>query len=280
MNGLMEAILDNFQKIEDIKVTSRTTVEKYRGVAKTIPELSKELNVNYFIEGSGQKIGDEILLTIQLIEAPSDRHLWSKRYRREAKDIFELQMEVAKSIAKEINAIITPEENERLEKIPTNTLVAYDYYLKGLALIKDETGVGLIPGIDQFKKAILEDGRFANAYAYIAISYYYLDLFMADKQYTEEIKRYADKAILLDPELGESLIDKGIYFMQIEEYDQAANSFEEVLTYYPNEGWVHNVLTNIYNWYLPNTEKYLTHALKGIQLAVAGQDSVQQVSSI
>lgn len=274
MNGLMEAILDNFQKIEDIKVTSRTTVEKYRGVAKTIPELSKELNVNYFIEGSGQKIGNEILLTIQLIEAPSDKHLWSKQYRREAKDIFQLQMEVAENIASEINAIITPEEKKRIEKIPTNNLVAYDYYLKGLALQKDQTGAGLLPSIDQFKKAILEDGEFANAYAYIAISYYYLDMFVAEKQYTEEIKRYADKAFLLDPELGESLIAQGIYFMQIKAYDQAIKSFEEVLIYYPNSGWVHNILSEIYNWYLPDTEKYLTHALQGIQMAVAGQDSL------
>jgi TolB-like protein/AraC-like DNA-binding protein len=88
MNGLMEAILDDFQKIEDLKVTSRTSVEKYRTASLTIPELSTELNVNYIVEGSGQKIGDEIILTIQLIEAQTDKHLWSKRYQRELKDIF------------------------------------------------------------------------------------------------------------------------------------------------------------------------------------------------
>jgi len=180
MNGLMEAILDNFQKIEDIKVTSRTSVEKYRGISKTIPELSKELNVSYFVEGSGQKIGNEILLTIQLIEAPSDKHLWSRRYRREMKDVFQLQSEVAKSIASEIDAIITPEENKRIEKVPTKNLVAYDYYLKGLGLLRDETGNGLVGSIEQFKKAIQEDGEFANAYAYIAVAYYYLDLYQAE----------------------------------------------------------------------------------------------------
>ncbi len=157
MNGLMEAILDNFQKIEDIRVTSRTTVEKYRTLNKTIPELSKELNVRYFIEGSGQKIGNEILLTIQLIEAPGDKHLWSRRYKRELKDVFELQSDVAKSIAKEINAIITPEEQERIEKIPTQNLVAYDHYLKGLALLNDRSGAGLAEGVEEFKKAIREE---------------------------------------------------------------------------------------------------------------------------
>lgn len=273
MNGLMEAILDNFQKIEDIKVTSRTSVEKYRGISKTIPELSKELNVSYFIEGSGQKIGNEILLTIQLIEAPSDKHLWSRRYKRNMKDVFQLQSEVAKSIAGEINAIITPEENKRIEKIPTKNLVAYDYYLKGLVLLRDETGSGLVGSIEQFKKAILEDGEFANAYAYIAVAYYYLDLFQAEKKHTEELKNYADKAMLLDPDLGESLIANALYFMHMEDYEQAISSFEKVLVYYPGVAWVHNFLSNIYATISPNTEKYLEHALQGIQSAVVGVDS-------
>ena len=74
INGLMESILNNLQKIEDLRVISRTSVEKYRNIPKIIPEIARELNVNYFIEGSGQKIGDQILLNIQLIEASSDKH--------------------------------------------------------------------------------------------------------------------------------------------------------------------------------------------------------------
>lgn len=274
MNGLMEAILDNFQKIEDMKVTSRTTSEKYRNNSKSIPELAEELNVNYFVEGSGQKIGDEIVLTIQLIEAPTDKHLWSKRYKRKLKDVFDLQVDVAKSIAAEVNAIITPKEQERIEKIPTNNLVAYDYYLKGLTLIKDETGNGLQEGIIQFKKAIQEDSKFTNAYAYVAISYYYLDLFRQEKQHTEEVKNYADKAILLDADLGESLIAKALYLMQIQDYPKAVEALEEVLDYYPHVAWIHNFLSDIYAYMLPNTEKYLIHALQGIQVAVSDQDSV------
>jgi TolB-like protein/AraC-like DNA-binding protein len=274
MNGLMEAILDNFQKIEDLKVTSRTTSEKYRNNLKSIPELSKELNVNYFVEGSGQKIGNEIVLTIQLIEAPSDKHLWSKRYKRELKDVFVLQADVAKSIAAEINAVITPKEQERIEKVPTNNLVAYDYYLKGLTLLNDETGNGLEKGIVQFKKAIQEDGEFANAYAYIAISYYYLDLFRQEKQHTEEVKNYADKAMLLDADLGESLIADALYFMQIKDYPKAEQALLEVLEYYPNVAWIHNFLSDIYAYMLPNTKKYLIHALQGIEVAISDKDSV------
>src|SRR5579872_5221479 len=88
INGLMESTLTNLQKIEDLRVISRTSSEKYRSLRKSIPEMARELNVNYFVEGSGQKIGDDILLNIQLIEGPTDKHLWAKQYKREAKDIF------------------------------------------------------------------------------------------------------------------------------------------------------------------------------------------------
>ncbi|MGI9544581.1 MAG: helix-turn-helix domain-containing protein, partial [Cyclobacteriaceae bacterium] len=102
INGLMEAILNHLQKIEDLRVVSRTSMEKYRQNPETIREIGKELDVNYFIEGSGQKIGDQIVLTIQLIEAPQDRHIWSERYERKAEDIFQLQTDVAKNIADQI----------------------------------------------------------------------------------------------------------------------------------------------------------------------------------
>ena len=113
INGLMESTLNNLQQIRDVKVTSRTSAEKYRNTTKSIPEMAKELNANYFVEGSGQKIGDNILLNIQLIEGSTDRHLWAKQYRRETKDIFELQQEIAKNIANEIQAVITPEEEKK-----------------------------------------------------------------------------------------------------------------------------------------------------------------------
>ncbi|MEQ9405623.1 MAG: helix-turn-helix domain-containing protein [Cyclobacteriaceae bacterium] len=273
INGLMEAILNNLQKIEDLEVTSRTTVEKYRGVNKTIPELFRELEVNYFVEGSGQKTGNRILLTIQLIDARNDKHIWSQQFERETEDIFKLQMEVAQRIAAEIEAIITPEEQRRIEKIPTDNLVAYDYYLKGLDLTKEETTAGLTEAINYFKRAITEDGTFAQPYAYMAICYYYLDIFQANKQYGLEINTNADKALLIDAELPESLIAKALFYMQDGQYQLAIEFFEKVLQYSPNSGWVHNFLTDIYTNYIPDTRKYLTHALRGIRVAVSDQDS-------
>lgn len=274
INGLMDAILDNLQKIEDLEVTSRTTVEKYRKVPKSIPELYRELEVNYFVEGSGQKIGNKILLSIQLIDGRTDKHIWSGRFEREAHDIFALQSEVAQAIAQEIQVTITPAEKREIEKTPTDNLVAYDHYLKGLEVKNATTQEELYAAIGHFEDAISEDPNFANAYAYIAICYYYVDLFMADKANGNAINTYADKALLLAPNLPESMIAKGLFYLHDGQYEFAAQHFERVLEESPHSEWVHNVLTDIYTSYIPNTSKYLMHALQGIKVAIADQDSI------
>ena len=270
----MESILNNLQKIEDLRVISRTSVEKYRNASKTISEISEELNVKYFVEGSGQKIGDQILLNVQLIDAHSDKHLWSKQYTREAKDIFQLQLEVAKIIAAGIEVIITPEEEKRIEKKPTENLVAYDFFLKGLDLFYQGKREVLEEAITYFKKAIEHDNEFAYAYANIAISYYYLDIFQAEKKYTEEINTYADKALLFDSQLPQSLVAKALYYMANEEYQLAIPHLEKALEYNPNSVMVINILSDFYTSYSPNSGKYLEYALKGIQLDIASYDSV------
>jgi TolB-like protein/AraC-like DNA-binding protein/Tfp pilus assembly protein PilF len=274
INGLMESTLLNLQKIQDLRVISRTSSEKYRNSEKSIPEMAKELNVSYFVEGSGQKIGDQILLNIQLIEASTDRHLWFRQYKREAKDIFRLQQEIAKSIAEEIKAIITPEEEKRIAKKPTDNLGAYDLFLKG----KDVLSIGgkgsEERAISYFKEAIEQDAEFALAYAEIAMTYYYLEIYQTDKKHVEEISQYADKAILYDSKLGESLVAKALAYMAKKEYEAAVPYLEKALEYNPNSASVIGFLSDFYSIYFPNTGKYLEYALKGVQLDIASMDSM------
>ena len=274
VNGVMESVLNNLQQIKDLSVISRTSVEKYRNNPKTIPEIYKELNVSYFIEGSGQKIGDEILLNIQLIEAATDKHIWAQQYKRDAKDIFTLQQEVAKHIADKIEVIITPEEIARIEKVPTEDLTAYDFFLRGRNLFFKGNREDLIESIPYFKKAIEHDSEFALAYADLAIAYFYLDALQAEKVYSELIKEYADKALLFDSKSPQSLLSKALYYMNIEEYELAVPYLEKALEYNPNEAFIINALSDFYAQYNPDTEKYLEYALKGIQLNIAANDSV------
>ena len=275
VNGLMESVLNNLQKIEDMRVISRTSVEKFRKNTKTISEIAKELNVSYFVEGSGQKIGDEILLNIQLIEASTDKHLWAQQYKRKATDIFDLQQEVAKNIAEKIEVIITPEEAEQINKKPTDNLEAYDYFLKAQDLFFLGNREGLEAAIPLFKRAIEYDKEFSRAYANIAISYYYLDIFQAEKRNTTLINDYADKALLYDSKSAPSLIAKALYHMNSSEYPEALPYFEKALEYNPNSAEVIRFLSEFYTSYMPDTEKYLEYALKGVQLDIASNDSIQ-----
>ncbi|WP_339701743.1 helix-turn-helix domain-containing protein [uncultured Roseivirga sp.] len=274
INGLLESTLNNLQKINDLRVISRTSSEKYRNTNKSIPEIAKELNVNYFVEGSGQKIGNQILLNIQLIDAVTDKQLWAKQYTREVTSIFELQQEIAISIASEIQAVITPEEQNRIEKIPTDNLEAYDYFLKGQNQYVIGNTESLQEAIKYFNKAIELDEQFALAHAGLAMSYYYLDIFREDKRYTAEINNHSDKALLYDPKLAESLMAKAMYYMHNQEYALVVPYLERALEYNPNSAFVINTLSDFYANVRPNTEKYLEYALKGIQLNEAANDSV------
>lgn len=274
INGLMEATLNNLQKIKDLRVLSRTSAEKYRLSQKSIPEMAEELDVSYFVEGSGQKMGDKIVLNIQLIDGSKDRHLWSKQYRREVSDIFELQQEISQDIAKEIQAVITPQEKSLIEKAPTENLQAYDSFLKGLDLLNKGGDENLIESVKYFDEAVEEDPSFAMAYACAGMAYYYYDMFRADKTHLDQIGTYADQAILNDPALAESMIAKAMYYLLKKEYSQALPFLEKGLEYRPNSSLIIGLLADFYANHLPDTEKYLEYALRGIQLDAGSTDSV------
>lgn len=275
INGLMESTLNNLQKIADLRVLSRTSSEKYRNTSKSIPEMAKELEATYFITGSGQKIGDQILLTIQLIDGVNDKHIWANQYRRKATDIFELQQEVAKNIAEEIEVAISPEVRQRIEKKPTENLEAYDSFLKGIDLMRLGGDQNFEQSIVYFEDAIQKDNSFAGAYACAAISCYYLDIFKADKTHLDKMGKYADKALLLDPKLEEALRAKAMYLLHRKQYSEALPYLEKGLQYNPNSSELTGLLADFYYMYLPNTGKYLEYALKGLRLDVS-DDSVSR----
>ena len=274
INGLMISLLDNLQAIEDLRVISRTSVEKYRDNPKTIPEISRELNANYLVEGSGQKIGNQILLNIQLVDATRDKQLWAERYKKEADDIFDLQLEVARSITEAIQAIITPEEAELIEKIPTENLEAYDYFLQGQEPFQQETREGLLEAIPLFEKAVELDPDFAHAHANIAIAYSFLDIFQLEKKYSDLIDFHADRALLSDPKLPQSLIAKAMFHYSRDEYELALPFLEKALEYHPGSSMIINILADYYTRFVPDTEKYLEYALLGLDLDISAQDSV------
>lgn len=274
VNGLMESSLNNLQKIENLRVISRTSVEKYRKTNKTISEIAEELNVSYLVEGSGQRIGDQVLLNIQLIEASNDTPIWAEQYNYKVVDIFSLQNEVSKKIADAIKATVTTAEIAQINKKPTENLEAYDFYLKALEPFQTETKEGLDEAISLFENAITLDPTFALAYSKLAISYYYLDLYQTKKQYTDIINNYADKALLYDSKSAESLIAKALYYLNINEFRLAIPHLEKALEYNPNSSPVVQILADLYSRAIPDTSKYLKYALIGLQLDIEANDSI------
>jgi TolB-like protein/AraC-like DNA-binding protein/thioredoxin-like negative regulator of GroEL len=274
VNGLMEASLNNLQKIKDLRVISRTSVEKYRNTTLSAADIAEELNVKYLVEGSGQKIGDEVLLNIQLIDANKDTPVWTEQYKDKWQDVFTLQNTVAKKIALAIEANVTPAELEQIDKKPTENLIAYDYYLQGLQLQQPQTEEGLLASISLFQKAVEEDPSFAIAYAQTAISYYFLDVYKLEKKYMNLINENADKALLYDSKSDLSLIAKALYYISNREFNLAIPHLEKALEYNPNSSSVILILADLYSRAIPNTSKYLKYALKGIQLNMQANDSI------
>ncbi|MEO1033279.1 MAG: helix-turn-helix domain-containing protein [Bacteroidota bacterium] len=274
VNGLMEASLNKLQKIEDLRVVSRTSVEKYRASKMSIMDIAKELNVKYIVEGSGQKNNNEVLLNIQLIDAEKDTPLWTEQYNYKLNNIFELQNTVAKKVAFAIEANITPNELARIDKAPTENIAAYDMFLKGYEIGQNRTSENLLEAIKFYDKATALDPEFALAYAQKAIAYYYLDQFKIEKKYINQLNENADKALLYDSKSDISLIAKALYYISTFDFDLAIPHLEKALEYNPNSSVVVLILSDLYARAVPNTAKYLKYALKGIQLDIAANDSI------
>ena len=132
INGVTEAITDKLSQIKDLKVTSRNSAEQYRNnKTKLTPQVGRELGVKYILEGSGQKIGDSVLVTVQLIEARNDKHIFSQQYAGKYENIFNLYTEIALNVASEIKVLITPEEKQLIEKPTTEKTDAMRFLIQG-----------------------------------------------------------------------------------------------------------------------------------------------------
>lgn len=273
INGLMESVLGNLQKIKDLRVVSRRSVEGYRNSKKNAQSIGKELNVRYFVEGSGQKSGSQLLLNVYLVDATTDKRIWSAQYRKEVHDIFNLQIEVAKNIASQVQAIVTVSEKHRIEKKPSTNVEAYQYFLKAKVELNKYSKDGLLKAIPLLRKAIQYDSVFARAYAALAMSYYYLDIYQMDKKYTDTINYYADKAMLIDNESAQSLVAKALFYMDTDQFQSAVPYLEKALEFNPNSEMVIGYLSEYYAIIQSNSPKYLKYAIKMLQLDIGSMDS-------
>ncbi len=169
--GMHEALISGLSRISALKVISRTSADVYKDVVKPLPEIARELRVANIVEGSVYRSGDDVRITVQLIDAISDKHIWVDEYERNLRDVFSLQGEVARAIAEQIQITLTDEEDRRLRVVREVGPEAYEAYLRGMFHLKQYTPEGIQKGLRYLDEAIALDPRNAGAYAGLALGY-------------------------------------------------------------------------------------------------------------
>lgn len=262
INGVMEAILDNLSQIKDLEVHPRTSVEQYRNNgSKTIPQIARELGVNYIIEGSGQKIGDKVSLYIQLIEASSDKHLFSKRYNMKLEDIFTLQSEVAIKVASEIKAVITIEEKESIEKAPTTNFAALNLFLQANDVHNIAESEGKwelnIKAEHLYKRAIQIDSTFADPYASLG--------WIISGRNIDSALCLANRALHFDDKNPEAYTLKGFIYKSKGMDKEAEEAYKLSIKNKPNNSSAYRCLGELY-FYQGNCSDAIENQLKAFHL--------------
>ncbi|MGC9342141.1 MAG: helix-turn-helix domain-containing protein, partial [Bacteroidales bacterium] len=227
INGLMEAILLNLSNDEDLSVRSRTSVEKYRYTQLSIPEIAKELEVDYIIEGSGQKYGDNVTLNIQLIDAPTDRHLFARKYQKKidgVNDFINLQEEIALSLVAQVKDYVNPENLTSVDYNYSHDYEAFKYYLRAREVVTVE---------------IYTSSTFSDRLA--------LDF---------KMKSLCKKALEIDPEFSLAMIDLGELYLRLNYKIEYSDNYLDSAFYYaqkaieldPDNSGAYILLGKLYNY--------------------------------
>ncbi|MEN3370241.1 MAG: hypothetical protein V7609_2384 [Verrucomicrobiota bacterium] len=248
-DGIQDDVLTNLAKISDLKVISRTSVMPYRGQTHNLREIGKTLNVATILEGSVRREGKRVRINVQLIDAANDRHLWAQVYNRELTDVFAIQSELAQEIASALKATLSPGEQERIERKPTQNGDAYLLYLEAHEIFgrpdRHHDDVARVETL--YEKAIQLDPAFALAYARLSQveswMFYAIEPLPARAQKARDA---AGEALRLQPDLPESHLAMGYVNYYVDrDYDLALNELATARAGLPNDPGVFRAMAAI-----------------------------------
>ena len=249
-DGVQNEILTDLAKIADLRVISRTSVMQYKGGAeRNVREIGQQLGVAHLLEGSVQRSGNRVRVTAELIDARTDTHQWAEHYDRDLADVFGIQSEIAKAIADQLQAKLSPQEKARVEEIPTENTEAYVFYLRANQISRNpDTLLEDYKTAEQlYMQAIELDPNFALAHARLAstraeIFHFYEPLDM----WKEKARAEAEIALRLQPDLAEAHFALGqcIYWMD-QDYDRALKEFEIASRLSPSNGDIGRLIAAI-----------------------------------
>ena len=236
-DGITEEILTYLSKLKDLRVISRTSVVQYKETKKSIPEIAKELDVRYILEGSIRKYGDKIRINAQLIDAATDEHIWSEDYDRTIVDILRIQSEVSKEIVDALQLNFTVEDQKVFEIIPTENIDAYQLFLRGKQEADKRTKESIEKSVEFYKQAIEIDPKYAESYAEIANSIFLQTYYgNADPvKAHDKAKFYLDKAEKINDKISRIYTVRGLLYNYSNDFEKAKSAFEKAVELSPND---------------------------------------------
>ena len=259
IDGLHHDLLTRLSNIADLRVISRTSVRPYKDTLLPIPEIARELGVSWVLEGAVQQHGNEFQLNAQLIEAQSDTHVWARTYRREltAENLFAIQADIVEDIATSMKSQLTPDEERRIETIPTRSTQAYEFYLQAREYatrdwhVEDDLNVA----VQLYEQAIEEDPDFSLAYAGLSRTHMHMYWLKFDLSHErlEKGRRSLEMALAIDPDHPKVRLAEGIYhYWRFRDYERALDSLRAARQVVPNDSEVHQFIASVHrrlgNW--------------------------------
>jgi TolB-like protein/Tfp pilus assembly protein PilF len=240
-DGVTETILTTLSRVRDLKVISRTSVMRLKGTTKSLHEIASELGVAHVVQGAVQRSGNRVRITTQLIDARTDEHRWAETYDRDLEDIFAIQSDVAERIVGSLQAVLTPVEKAQLEGRLTESVEAYELYLKGRHFLALRMGAALGQAVEWFRGAVEADPEFAQAWAGLANAYALLPYY-ADASTTEirsQARAAAEQALAIDPCLGEPHAALGVVAQTAWDWEETEREFRRALELSPGSATAH-----------------------------------------
>ncbi len=239
-DGIHDDLLTQLSKIDAFSVISRTSVMEYRGTTKNLRQIARELSVANIMEGSVQRAGERVRINVQLIDAKTDEHLWAEIYDREltTSNLFDIQSEIAQSIATALKATLTDSELADVANVPTDNVAAYDLYLQSKRFLQNETHQGYQTSIELLTEAIKLDPNFKHAWTGLALAHmtnYWL--YGGDIKDRDLALEAIERAREIDNNFAELLVVDGIYwYWGFLDYERALYKLDKAIEMMPGNG--------------------------------------------
>jgi TolB-like protein/Flp pilus assembly protein TadD len=245
-DGIQDEILTRLAKIAELKVISRTSTERYKSAPANLREIAKQLGVANILEGSVQKSNDQVRITVQLINALNDSHLWAETYDRKLIDVFQVESDLAQKIASSLEAKLTGAEQRAVAARPTENTEAYQLYLKGRFFWNKRTGADLHTAGEFFERAVAADPTYAGAYAGLAQTYLLIPVFGAGKppDFFPKATVAARKAIELDETSSEGRAALAMLLLFDFKFAPSEQEFRRAIELNPNYATAHHWFGN------------------------------------